>query len=195
MFPDLYRILNFMYSKTYKVNVDEFKPNIIGIRTADNNSNTFNDWVVLFYKNGSDWIYTNMKATTDPGLYWRHNPIFSKGTAILKPGQYIDCYSIGKHRGKYKALVQVKNVSVYRDKDQDAELDVTDVYIDTGLFGINIHRASTFSMSTQVDRWSAGCQVIADSVQYDYFMSVCKRSVNIHGNLFTYTLLKDNELW
>ena len=46
------------------------------------------------------------------------------------------------HRGKYLALCQRKPVSVYRDNDKDKRYDLKDKTIDTGLFGINIHKSS-----------------------------------------------------
>gem|GEM_PF-6033206 len=36
--------------------------------------------------------------------------------------------------------------------------------------------------SFQVDKWSAGCQVIADPVEFDVFMSLCRAASQVWGN-------------
>lgn len=64
-----------------------------------------------------------------------------KGTAILAPGQYQSSHKIGLHRGKYKALVQHRPVTVYRDNNKDSKYDLEPTKKDTGIFGINIHKA------------------------------------------------------
>lgn len=45
------------------------------------------------------WNYFVFPATTDPGTFYRENPLSVKGTAIMKPGQYRGAYMIGRHRG------------------------------------------------------------------------------------------------
>ena len=112
-----------------------------------------------------------------------------RGTAIMKPGQYRRAYKVGKHKG-YKALQQSGPVTVYRDNDRDEELDTTGVGEDTGMHAVNIHRASRVRASTQVDKWSAGCQVMQDPDHFDFSMTLCDRGAEKFGNSFTYTLLE-----
>ena len=63
-----------------------------------------------------------------------------------------------------------------------------------GYFGINIHRASQGERET-VDGYSAGCQVIQNSDEYDVFIEICKKSEKYWGNSFSYTLLTQEDLW
>jgi len=114
----------------------------------------------------------------------------TKGTAILVPGQYSQAYKLGLHRGKYEALVQAKPVKVYRDNDKDSVYDMLPSSIDTGFFGINIHKAG--HDSTWVDDWSAGCQVFKRAADFEAFMSLVRKAAKIYGNLFTYTLFDNN---
>ena len=74
--------------------------------------------------------------------------------------------------------------------------DLDESNTDTGLFGINIHRATGRSggKSTRVDKWSAGCQVIAANDDFGLFMEICHKSRAIWGNSFTYTLINSNDL-
>jgi hypothetical protein len=80
-----------------------------------------------------------------PGTASLRRPLNSKGTAILKEGQYTDVYSIDLHQGKYEALCQRNgNVEVYRDGDKDDTPELTGKTF-KGMFGINIHKAGSDS--------------------------------------------------
>ncbi len=83
-------------------------------------------------------------------------------------------------------------MSVYRDPDRDSDLDIQDAVSDTGFFGINIHRANESRASVQVDRWSAGCQVLQDPDHFAFLMQLCERQRQKFqsGDAFTYTLLE-----
>lgn len=184
-------------SKNYKW-FDDGKPyylNIIGVRKNNPVPNRFDDYVTLSLFNGHEWKYFEWIATTDPGSYWLLNPGNVKGTAILKPGQYVDCWQLGLHQGKYEALVQRKPVTVLRDNNKNNLLDFQTLQTDTGLFGINIHRANEKVESTQVDRWSAGCQVIANPPSFNHLIFNIKESLRLgRQNWFSYTLLTESDL-
>jgi len=132
------------------------------------------------------------QITTDPGLAGMVKPVNAKGTAILVADQYIDAYIIGKHKGRYDSLVQRGGeVKVYRDNDKDAEHDKDKESIESGWFGINIHRAKDEAYTTTVGRWSYGCQVFADDDEFEEFMQLCYKHKEQFGNKFTYTLLEE----
>ncbi len=129
--------------------------------------------------------------TTDPGTYWLNNPMNSLGTAVLKPMQFIDCWSIGLHQGKkdHSALVQTGKITVYRDNDKDSTAE--EAKEDNGLFGINIHRSNVSGKTMVISRWSAGCQVFQVKKDHDQLMSICNLYKAKVNNKFTYTLLKE----
>ena len=133
---------------------------------------------------------------TDPGSHWVDHPMLEKGVAILKPGQYRGSHKLRLHQGKYLALGQKKDVTVYRDGNLDGKYDFNEDNTDTGLFGINIHRATARKggKSTRVDKWSAGCQVIADNDDWYEFLDICQAAREIHGNSFSYTLLESRDI-
>jgi len=119
-----------------------------------------------------------------------------KGTALLVPNQYKGVYKLDLHQGKYEALCQrLGDVSVYRDNDRDMILDFDPKTIDTGRFGINIHRSNPHTESHQVGKWSAGCQVFKEAKSYNDFISICKKASEIWGNKFSYTLLTHKDLY
>ncbi len=192
------QIIKAVKLKGYTVFEDDSKPlnlNIIGIRAADGKVNTFDDMLTVVWKYRGSWSMAAFPCTTDPGLYWLKNyPESLVGTAILKEGQYKGSHEIGKHKGVYTALTQKDGVTVIRDADRDKELDYSNGIEDKGIFGINIHRASSKHESIQVDRWSAGCVVIADPHCYDVFIKMCEESAEVWSNSFSLTLLNENDL-
>ena len=118
------------------------------------------------------------------------------GVAILKPGQYRGSHKLRLHQGKYMALGQQKPVKVYRDNNLDNKYDLNESSLEEGIFGINIHRATgrTGGTSTRVDKWSAGCQVIANNDDWHCFLDICMTAREIWGNSFTYTLIESKDI-
>jgi len=159
---------------------------LIGIRSKADLPNKFDDRLYLINEIGNGFVI-DTTCTTNPGVHWLKNLLNPKGAAVLKPGQYIDTWKLGKHKGLYEALVQAKPVIVYRDKDKDDKSEKTDV-TESGFFGINIHRANANAISTIIDKWSAGCQVINDPKVYAEIIEACKQSGR---KTFTYTLLEE----
>lgn len=187
------RLLAAMARKRYEVYTEPFKLNIIGVRSTRAEPNRFDDMLFVLFKDASrTWILKKYPCTTEPGRDHLINPMNPKGTAILAPGRYVSSHKLGLHKNSYPALVQQKPVAVYRDADRNDRLDLSEDKIERGLFGINIHRAGT--NSTSVDRWSAGCQVLAKSADFAELMRLCERHKSLHGNDFTYTLLLERAL-
>ena len=179
--------------KTYDVN-------IIGIRNSETKgrvTNSFDDLMTISYKNEEgEWQYHEYNCTTDPGTHWVENILNDRGVAILKPGQYRGSHKIRKHQGKYLALGQKKHMKIYRDANLDGVYDLIEESVKDELIGINIHRATSRAgnKSTRVDKWSAGCQVIADNDDWHEFLDVCQAAREIHGNSFSYTLLESKDI-
>lgn len=187
LIPDMASVRAVMKKKGYVFfDSGRWNLNIIGIRSSQLITNAFDDTMCCFYRAEQGWVSRYWKITTDPGYYYTENPCNEQGTAILVPGQYRGAFRIGKHKGRYEALVQNKSVTVYRDRNRDHTIDT--MHTAAGMFGINIHKAG--SQSVQVDRWSAGCQVFASEKDFNDFMTLCRRSAEYYGPVFTYTLLE-----
>lgn len=203
MSADLYnKCLNYDFEKLFKrkgyayFTKGAYNLNIIGVRANTNGkvTNLFDDILVLIYRTNNGILQRKLyNITTEPGRYYMTNGSTNyKGTAILVPGQYKSCWKLGKHKGQYKALVQAKPVKVYRDNNKNDIYDCEPSTIDTGVFGINIHKAKGFSK--QIDKWSAGCQVFANSADFALFIKICEKQNNLYGNSFTYTLIDEKDL-
>lgn len=167
--------------------------NIFGIRANSTLSNNFNDMIGVLYRTKPDnlWTLWACPATTDPGLYYRENPCNVNGTAILQAGFHPNAFKYGKHQGKYEALVQNTPLPLIRDADRDAELDL-DSKVITEMAGINLHHAG--KNSVQVDKWSAGCQVIASMESWNNFMDIIHKFNPDPNSTFDYALFTENDL-
>ena len=188
-------------SKGYKWFSDDankgYDVNIVGVRNCSPTAykkvtNVFDDHLTISFKDEKcvEQFYC-WNATCDPGkkgVQQFHN---SKGVARLIPNQYRGVWKIDKHQGKYEALCQRgANVSVWRDGNRDMVFEET--VVDTGMFGINCHKAG--QDSAWVENWSEGCQVFKRVKDFDVFMSICKKAAKIHGNSFSYTLLESTDI-
>ena len=187
-------LLSLMKSKGYQINDKPYQLNIVGVRADSNVPNKFDDKMYVFWNSENGWQGKYFTVTTDPGTYWLNNPMQKEGTAILKQGQYINSHKIGLHQGKYKALVQQKPVTVIRDYDRNALLDFNNGKEDTGLFGINIHRANATGTTKNIDKYSAGCQVFENADDFAKFLELAEKHNTMYGNNFTYTLVDERAL-
>ena len=172
----------------------DYDVNIVGVRNATPGqkvTNLFDDKLTLSYKINGKWFFHEWDATTEPGkkgVMQFHN---SGGVARLVPDQYRGVYKVSMHQGKYQALCQrLGDVTVWRDKNRDMDFD--EIIRDTGMFGINIHKAGT--VSNFVENWSEGCQVFKRTKDFNDFMVIINRAKEIHGNHFTYTLLISSDI-
>jgi hypothetical protein len=177
-------------NKGYDVNIVGVRLNIPSV--ADKVTNVFDDCLTISYKDEKGvWQFYCWNATVDPGKKGVMQFSNKNGVARLVPGQYRGVWRIDKHQGKYDALCQRNgNVTVYRDKDKNMMFDETKT--DTGMFGINIHKAG--QDSTWVENWSEGCQVFKRVKDFDEFMKICRKSAKVHGNRFNYTLLESTDI-
>ena len=170
-----------------------FDVNIVGVRNASTGkkvTNVFDDVITVSYKDGGVWKYVEWANTTDPGKKGVEQFHNKDGVARLVEGQYRGSHTIGLHQGKYEALRQQKPLKVFRDANKDLVYDENK--ITEGIYGINIHKAG--QDSTWVENWSEGCQVFKRVKDFDEFMKIVKKSKNIHGNSFTYTLINSADI-
>ena len=178
----------------------DYNVNIVGVRNSETGTrvtNKFDDCLTISYKEDGEWKFHCFECTTDPGDDWMENPwIEEKGCAVLKPGQYRGSHKLRLHSGRYLALGQKKPVTVYRDNNRNDKYEFDESTCDTGVFGINIHRATALEgkTSTYVNKWSAGCQVIASNDDWMEFLSICQEAREHWGNSFSYTLIESKNI-
>ena len=191
--PSLTAIRGLLKAADYVWFRKPYSVNVVGYRTADLQTNTFNDWMTLSWLDDCGmWFFRRWPITTDPGVYWRVNPMNVNGCGILKTGQYRGLWKLGMFKGRYEALVQAGECTLWRDNDKNATIDLTGAE-QTGRFGIACHRASEHRTSHKVSRWSAGCQVFADPDQYDEFLAIVRYSMRVFGPTVSYTLVEERQ--
>ena len=194
------QIKDAVISKDYKwFESGNYNLNIVGVRNSETNNkvtNKFDDCLTVSYNFQGEEKFHCFECTTDPGKHWVENVLNPNGVAILVPGQYRGSHKIGLHQGKYQALRQQKPVKVYRDNNKDGTYDMNEENIHEGIYGINIHRATKWEgrKSTQIDKWSAGCQVIAANDDFRLFMKIVNKASKYWGNSFTYTLIESKDI-
>jgi hypothetical protein len=195
----LENIIDEMQSLGYAIDIRPNKLNIVGIRDASVAvPENYSDNIAYFWWDDNGNLQGKVaEATTTPGVQYLNNPLAdaatSGGTAILKQGQYKNAYQIGIHRGKYEALVQAKPVTVIRDNDRNSILNYF-ANTTTGLYGINIHRSTaSYASEDTIGPDSAGCQVFRWIDDFNDMMSKARRSRDLYGNNFTYTLIDKRE--
>lgn len=180
--------------KKYSSNGISDDVHIIGVRSKLNyngmtSNNQFNDACVICYKDNGKYLKLVCEFTTVPGLpvlqdYSKYN---NNGATILQTGNY-NSYTIGYHKGEYKAVVENGNVNIYVDNTKDSKFN----YINStsGNFGINIHKSGN-PQSDYVNNWSAGCQVFKRLSDFNKLMSILSDK---NPSKITYTLVIEDDL-
>ena len=164
---------------------------ILGVRSKADIPNEFDDKFYIF--EGEKFIDV-LTGTTHPGLtilknFYKFNNV---GAAVVESDKwYHDLGVKGMHKGKIPALLQLGNkISVYRDGDKDDKSEELGSSID-GFYGINFHlnnhNFDSKLTKKMINGWSAGCQVLNETLKYvkqmQYFEH-CNHKV-------TYCLIKE----
>ena len=165
-----------------------------GIRTKDNSSNKFNDWLFasLFTDRGGIMSII-VEGTTDAGLYYRENPMNVDGTAIIMHGkQYRGAYTYmekGGHRGQ-EAFRQTGPMDYWRDANRDIYLDF-DGEVQLGkIFATNGHDMG--KVGEDVNKWSAGCWGSEEENMDLLYLMAKIQIAHGFGDKFSYALLHEN---
>ena len=162
--------------------------NLIAARNLNGRPNKFDDVLHVIFKEDHLFHHYEFVCTTDPGLYHLHSPSRVAGTAIVKHDQQVRSgFTFGQHKGQYDCLVPTKPIPVWRDHNKDNNLDHQGNYTSSA---IQIHRASAWRRSSLVNKWSAGCIVIADPESFSVFMNLMRLQVKAGlGDMFSLTVI------
>ena len=187
----------------------EDRPNIIGIRTKIEVPDVFNDLLAIVYKENGVEVMKVFCITTDPGVFYQKNLLNSQGCAIVEPGQWLDAYSCGYHKGydgtkmnpktltpypAHRALILTGHIMIKRDADKDGVAGNSGVVVKGDGTGCNIHGAMRADVTRTIGPWSAGCQVFAAWKEKEAFMDICEKYRTFVHNKFTYTLIKEDQI-
>lgn len=176
------------------------KPNIWGVRVPKGSG--FNDVFFIFHKEYITpvsmqpiWKSIITYGTTEPSATYLQTLMSQggknkNGIAILQADkQFIDCWTFGKHKGKYEALQQYWKFkfSCYRKKKDDILYYDGTIYDDAQ--GINFHTTRLGYYINKIVGFSEGCQVVFDAtIYFDEIMPLLKRW---EGKKYSYALVND----
>ena len=134
------------------------------------------------------------------GLFFSGSVLFTLHARIFRPvfrGSFTLLISDPMGSEKIERSLYDSSSTLFSNiSNRDSKYDLLEESVQEGLFGINIHRATGRSggKSIRVDKWSAGCQVIADNDDWHTFLDICQSAREIWGNSFTYTLLESEDI-
>ena len=165
-------------------------PWIIGVRSKADAYNQFDDKFYLF--KGETFI-AKATGTTNPGAYSLHHfkDYGASGSAVVVSDEwYYDVWTMGMHKAKVKALIQIGSFKIQRDNNLNNKSgDAGKIQIESGI-GINFHPASynleQNTVREKIDAWSAGCQVVNSNEEFKTFMANIPKNKKI-----SYCLLKE----
>jgi len=163
--------------------------NLFGIRNEDKQKDdVWNDHIGYFTGTGEIKIY---KGTTDPGIYWTINS--TDGAAHLCLGYHENIWKIDKHKGLYTALCNrwpCNKTRFWRDENKDTLQSPVEV-IKKDYIGINLHRASAYQILQQIGKYSAACQVIVSTSNFDRLL---KKATESNQLMFSYFLFDKSQI-
>lgn len=194
--PSYQQLKDIAAKKGYKWFTAPYDLNVWGIRAKDFILDRIDDLICVAYVDGfgNEKLFS-FTATTDPGKYYMSNPMNTKGCAVLQPGQYLGSHRIGKHRGKYKALVQVKPMRFWRVKMKNGQPDWANATTEIAVIGANIHRMLDLAIATLVGQWSAGCQVFANPWENACLMNLVDMQIAmLKTDVVSYTLIEEKDI-
>ena len=161
---------------------------ILGVQSKDDVFNTFDDKFYIFNHDKFIMVATGTTNAGKNGLM-KYNEYNSQGVAVIKTNEwYYEVWRYGLHKGKMKALKQVRPFLISRDGDKDQLVEEqTSLPV---ICGINFH-ANTYNMLNKVIKetigeWSLGCQVVNDTEKYVKIIEFLKPQ-----RIVTYCLLKE----
>jgi len=192
--PTIEQIKETMLSLGMKVFTEPFDMTLGGIRTKDNASGKFNDWLFMLYHDEDGGFKGIVEpGTTDAGLFYRLNPLNVDGTAIIQHSvQHKGCYTYmatGGHKGQ-EAFRQTGLMKYWRDADRDTYLEFDGKEF-TAIYNTNGHDMG--KVGNEVGQWSAGCWGSTNLIM-DKFYNLAKIQIEEgHGKVFSFAMLHESD--
>lgn len=171
-----------------------FQLNNIQIKEDGINGKETSNAISLYQSKIGTYHLLLFNGTTIPGIYWLKNYESKLGTAVLEGDkQFKYIWKIGYHKQKenHEAFVQISKCEVLRDFNHNDIAGDTNRK-ETGIFGINMHRANINGKSIKIGQWSAGCQVFDEKRNLDKVIKIAK--FYYKNGPFNYTLINEKTI-
>lgn len=191
--PTIEEIHEVMSEQDMKIFITPYDCTLGWIRTVDNKSGKFNDWIFMSHPTVSGGINSIIiPGTVDAGLYYRKHPMNIDGTAIIQHGkQFRGAFTYmekGGHNGQ-EAFRQTGPLDYWRDINRDEYLDFVNPQ-EGEVFNTNGHDMGT--LGNNVGKWSAGCWgAVQENMDLLYSMAKIQKAHGL-GNKFSLATLHEN---
>ena len=172
---------------------------IVGIQSEEDAFNRYDDKFYLYRNDGPEYTKdANLQkfilvtsGTTNAGAngLLKYDSYNNEGYAVLKTNEvYYYVWRYGLHRGKMRALKQVRAFLISRDGDKDTKVEEGKSV--PAIVGINFH-FNSYNLSTPevkeiIGGWSLGCQVCNIATDYNKIIDLVKPQKDV-----SYILLKE----
>lgn len=161
-----------MRSKGYEVFKKPYELNIVGVRSKNTNPIKFDDSLYVFWKDDKfNWEGKEYAITTDPSTAYLTKED-KKGVAILPSGQYLNKFTVGKHKGEYRALVQSRPICVYRDFDRNPIINFNTKDLDFFFFNsftLNPFSSKPFFTVSLINTLPKGSSFVISKTSFCHF--------------------------
>lgn len=188
--PSIKLLIKALKFKNYSIFDSEDEPllNIIGIRNHKRKPNSFDDLIIVLWKQHGRWTCRSFHVTTDPCLFFRDHPSYPSSKRILQEGQYLNSFKIGIYKGLVDFNTFMKDLKwglIYRF----IPVNLKDNYSKIDFKCINVpHRI------INVNKLPGSCQLFDNPEEFKEFMGLISDKKKNIGNLYSYTLLSSYDL-
>lgn len=172
---------------------------IVAVQSLEDAFNRYDDKFYLYLNNGPEFskdaslqkFILVTSGTTNAGAngLLKYDSYNKEGVAVLKTNEvYYNVWRYGLHRGKMRALRQVRPFLISRDGDKDTKVEEGNAL--PAIVGINFH-FNSYDLNTKeikeiIGGWSLGCQVLNIATDYNKIIDLCKPQKDV-----SYILLKE----
>jgi hypothetical protein len=199
---EINKIINVMNNNKYVVYKDG-KVNIVGVRKypfiGQPISDRFDDLIYIIWFEGGKWVGYKYACTTKPGLSVMKGNTNYPGN-YLAEGQYLEVW-VNTTYHDHPAFADSKKFNTYFDRNKDAVWNPTRIESPStggGFFQHSVYVGkypNDDASKSNVDTWSAGCQVIPNRNKQLQFQSLIRAQAAKSGQKkYTYTLLKSSDI-
>ena len=153
--------------------------NLFGIRSKNRIAGEFDDIIGFALKIKGEWYVKTYQGTVDCGAYFMKNLMHPDGAAFMVPGFYRGLWRLGNFKGT-KALLQVRPVKYYRDKNLDNIMDLNPAMISEGLIGLlNHEHFQKGDNAEHIYNSSAACWVTKSRKDHQDLIYFVEQSVKV----------------
>lgn len=189
--PSIKIIIKALKFKNYQIFDSDNEPfflNIIGIRNNKRKPNSYDDLIIVLWKNNGRWTRRSYHVTTDSVLFFQGNPAYSPAKIILPEGQYLNCFKIGA----YKDIIDFN--TFMKDLKWGLCYRFISIKINDSFPKLDFKCIHVPHKDINISKLSGRCHIFSNIKEYKEFVELILKARKPFGNLFSYTLINSSDL-